>query len=176
MPAPFRGRDGTSHILTIWRTEGVHLPLRPQNPFLLWEVKFEFWPARKDTVLATSRKASEQEHSMSPAVRTEPRKLTRFPACSAAPSPVKPTSRNSPRLPACPWGSLRDGGQWPTHPWRWVGEDPSYRESLPVQIQDSERQRGGTQELIKTGETHESQGKKNPTSSLTLAWGLNWTL
>lgn len=121
MPAPFRGLEGTSHIFTVWRTEGVHLPLRPQNPFLLWEVKFEFWPARKDTVSATSRKASEQEHSMSPAVRTEPRKLTRFPACSAAPSPVKPTSRNSPRLPACPWGSLRDGGQWPTHPWRWGG-------------------------------------------------------
>lgn len=42
----------------------------------------------------------------------------------------------------------------------WGGQDPSYREPLPVQIQDSERQRGGTQEIIKTGGNPRKSGQE----------------
>lgn len=80
---------------------------------------------------------------------------------------------NSPRLPAClPWGlPERWGHWWPAHP---SGKAASHKEPPlpPVEIQDSERQREGTQNI--RGKPRKAEG--NPTSSLLLPWGLTWTL
>lgn len=102
------------------------------------------------------------QHITPPPTKSSPRKLTRSPACSAAPPPVKPTTSRIPPacLPACRGGCLRDGatGGQPTLLGKLLATKSP---TSTIQIQDSERRREGTKIGGKP-----SKAKGNPTSSL----------